>query len=107
MNRLSICISCFRQPAPEEDEQNHKDNRFDENFSIARYIRESRVRYKLKKRKTKNAEELLQQMFEDELNEDDLGPDTQDFDDLNDVINEEDENKLPRKVTLDNVDSQI
>ena len=62
--------------------------------------------YKLKKRKTKNAEEILQQMFEDELNEDDLGPDLKDFDDLNDAIEQEMEEK-PRALTIHNIDAEL
>ena len=62
--------------------------------------------YKLKKRKTKNAEEILQQMFEDELNEDDLGPDLKDFDDLNDAIEQEMEER-PRALTIHNIDAEL
>jgi len=82
------------------------DNPFDENFSIASYVRKARVSYKLKKRKTKNAEEILQHMFEDELNADDLGPDLKDYDELNDAVEIETEKKR-RAITLNNVDAQI
>ena len=82
------------------------ENPFDENFSIARYVRKARVSYKLKKRKTKNAEEILQHMFEDELNADDLGPDLKDYDELNDAVETEGETRR-RAITLNNVDAQI
>ena len=78
----------------------------DENFSITNYVSKTRVSYKLKKRKTKNAEEILQQMFEDELNEDDLGPNLKDMDQLNDAIEFEHENKN-RSLTLNNVDTTL
>ena len=83
-----------------------RDNPFDENFSIASYVRKARVSYKLKTRKTKNAEEILQHMFEDELNVDDLGPDLKDYDELNDAVENETDTKR-RALTLNNVDAQI
>ena len=82
------------------------ENPLDENFSISSYVRKARVSYKLKKRKTKNAEEILQHMFEDELNADDLGPELKDFDDLNDIIDQEAETRS-RSLTLNNVDATI
>lgn len=84
----------------------HPDNPLDENFSIQNYVSKAQVSYKLKKRKTKNAEEILQQMFEDELNEDDLGPDLKDFDELNDAIEQEMEER-PRALTIHNIDAQL
>eukprot|EP00795_Rhopilema_esculentum_P003223 gene3223-1542_t len=83
-----------------------QENRLDENFSIVDYVQKARVSYKLKKRKTKNAEEILQQMFEDELNADDLGPDLQDFDELNDAIEHESDAKS-RALTLNTVDADL
>ena len=83
-----------------------QENRLDENFSIVDYVQKARVSYKLKKRKTKNAEEILQQMFEDELNADDLGPDLKDFDELNDAIEHESDTKS-RALTLKTVDADL
>lgn len=97
-----ILCCCFRDGLAD----NPTENPLDENFSIASYVRKARVSYKLKKRKTKNAEEILQHMFEDELNADDLGPDLKDFDELNDVLDLE-SNTKSRSLTFKDVNAQL
>jgi len=49
------------------------------------------LRFSLPKQQKKNAETLLQQMFESELKEDDVGPKgVEDLDDLDDLAEEQD-----------------
>eukprot|EP00794_Sanderia_malayensis_P020401 gene20401-22414_t len=99
---------CAGTPEVVSNPVNSTENPLDENFSITQYVMKARVSYSLKKRKTKNAEEILQQMFEDELNEDDLGPNLQDMDLLNDAIEHQNEQQAKsRSLTLQNVDIQL
>ena len=63
------------------------------------------LRFRMPKQQKKNADVLLQEMFEDELEEDDIGPkDLDDLDELEDseeLINE----RSGRKLTFLNVDA--
>ena len=82
--------------------------RLDLNFSINEYMTQSGIKFRLRKTRTKKAELLLQQMFEDELDEKDLGPDLlDDENDLDDVIEKQDEEeadvRAPRKLTLNTI----
>lgn len=72
---------------------------------------QSGITFRLRKTRTKKAELLLQQMFEDELDEGDLGPSLEDDDeDLDDVMERQEDEERPneivtkRKMTLDTVD---
>jgi len=80
----------------------------DLNFSLDEYMTRSGITFKLRKTRTKKAELLLQQMFEDELDEKDLGPsllDDEDADIDDDVVdNDSCINPPPRKLTLNTVD---
>ena len=82
--------------------------RLDLNFSINEYMTQSGVTFKLRKTRTKKAELLLQQMFEDELDDEDLGPSlADDQDDLDDVMDRQEDEQIeniPRKLTLNTVD---
>ena len=82
--------------------------RLDLNFSINEYMTQSGVTFKLRKTRTKKAELLLQQMFEDELDDEDLGPSlADDQDDLDDVMDRQEDEQIeniPRKLTLKTVD---
>ena len=63
------------------------------------------LRFKMPKQQKKNADLLLQEMFEDELEEDDIGP--KDLDDL-DELEESDElinERCGRKLTFLTVDA--
>ena len=63
------------------------------------------LRFRMPKQQRKNADVLLQEMFEDELGEDDIGP--KDLEDLDDLDESENLGCEPsrRKVTFLNVDS--
>ena len=82
--------------------------RLDLNFSINEYMTQSGVTFKLRKTRTKKAELLLQQMFEDELDDEDLGPSlADDQDDIADVMDRQEEEQVEnvaRKLTLNTVD---
>lgn len=80
--------------------------RLDADFKISDYMKNVGLTYKLRPQKTKNAELLLQQMFEDELDEQDFGPEFDDnVEDLEEVMsNNEDNDPIPRKITLQTID---
>ena len=80
--------------------------RLDLNFAVNEYMTQSGVTFKLRKTRTKNAELLLQQMFEDELDEKDLGPELADDDEeLEEVMANNESLPIPgRKLTLQTID---
>lgn len=79
--------------------------RLDLNFAVNEFMTQSGVSFKLRKTRTKNAELLLQQMFEDELDEKDLGPELLcDDEELDQVVENNTDITLPRKLTLNTID---
>lgn len=79
--------------------------RLDVNFAIDEYMSDTGVTFKLRKNRTKNAELLLQQMFEDELDEKELGAEFDDNEEeLEELVENEERIASPRKLTLQTVD---
>lgn len=63
------------------------------------------LRFRMPKQQRKNADVLLQEMFEDELEENDIGPrDLEDLDDLDDSVDLV-SGRSRRKITFLNVDT--
>lgn len=63
------------------------------------------LRFRMPKQQRKNADVLLQEMFEDELEENDIGPrDSEDLDDLDDSVDLV-SGRSRRKITFLNVDT--
>ena len=67
-------------------------------------MNETGLSFRLRKRHVKNAEMLLQQMFEDELDEKDLGPEFNDDEELEEAVANAELESVPRKLTLQTVD---
>lgn len=67
--------------------------------------RDTGLRFKMPKQQKKNADVLLQEMFEDELEEDDIGP--KDLEDLDELEESEEliDNRSRRKLTFLTVDA--
>lgn len=103
--REDICIFFIRRQSSGTEGQIGSMQRLDLNFAINEYMSETGITFKLRKTRTKNAELLLQQMFEDELDEKDLGPELMDDDEeLNEVVENNELLPLPRKLTLQTID---
>ena len=72
--------------------------------SVEHLAMDTGLRFKMPKQQKKNADVLLQEMFEDELEEDDIGP--KDLDDLDELEEEELINERSgRKLTFLTVDA--
>jgi len=72
--------------------------------SVEHLAMDTGLRFKMPKQQEKNADVLLQEMFEDELEEDDIGP--KDLDDLDELEEEELINERSgRKLTFLTVDA--
>lgn len=101
---VTICLSSGNDlsalPGPSGSLQ-----RLDVNFAIDEYMSDTGVTFKLRKNRTKNAELLLQQMFEDELDEKELGAEFDDNEEeLEELVENEERIASPRKLTLQTVD---
>lgn len=72
--------------------------------SVEHLARDGGLRFRLPQQQKKNAETLLQEMFENELEEDDMGP--KEVDDLDDLDDQIDEYHARRKITFATVDAQ-
>ena len=78
--------------------------RLDADFEVGDYAKTSGLTFSLREQKTKNAELLLQQMFEDELDEEDIGPEFDLVEDnLEEIVNLN-EVLITRKLTIENID---
>jgi len=74
--------------------------------SVEQLALDSGLRFKMPSQQKKNADVLLQEMFEDELEEDDIGPkDLEDLDEL-DETEELTEERPRRKLTFHTVDAE-
>ena len=74
--------------------------------SVEHLALDSGLRFKMPSQQKKNADVLLQEMFEDELEEDDIGPkDLEDLDEL-DETEELTEERSRRKLTFHTVDAE-
>ena len=73
--------------------------------SVEHLAMDSGLRFKMPKLQKKNADVLLQEMFEDELEEDDIGP--KDLDDLDELEDSEEliDARSRRKLTFLTVDA--
>ena len=78
--------------------------RLDADFEIGDYAKTAGLTYSLREQKTKNAELLLQQMFEDELDDEDIGPEFDLVEDNLEEIVDRNEVFIPRKLTIENID---
>lgn len=73
--------------------------------SVEMLAMDTGLRFKMPKQQRKNADVLLQEMFEDELEENDIGPrDLEDLDDLDDSVDLV-SGRSRRKITFLNVDT--
>ena len=78
--------------------------RLDADFEVGDYANTAGLTYSLREQKTKNAELLLQQMFEDELDEEDIGPEFDLGEDNLEEIVDRNEVFISRKLTIENID---
>lgn len=80
----------FLSDDPDNPEQPERNSTLKSTLSVEQFALDSGLRFCLPKQQKKNAETLLQQMFESELKEDDLGPKgVDDLDDLDELAEEQ------------------
>jgi len=74
--------------------------------SVEHLVLDTGLRFKMPSQQKKNADLLLQEMFEDELEEDDIGP--KDVEDLDELDESEDiiEAQSKRRLTFHTVDAE-
>jgi signal recognition particle GTPase len=115
----NFIVSYFRSPMKERAESTTRplgkdffeeeniietSSKFKSTLSLEESAFDSGLRFCLPKQQKKNAETLLQQMFESELMEDDLGPKgVEDLDDLDDIA-EEQELRREKRLEFETVD---
>lgn len=90
----------------DDSEEPMKERRSNGFTSVEHLALDTGLRFKMPTQQKKNADILLQEMFEDELEEDDIGPkDLEDLDEL-DESGELLEGRSRRKLTFHTVDAE-